>query len=520
MQNPTDNVTLPFVAGHAADVTGVLHGFDRLRLRGTLPSLYNRSVLARYLYLCHVFFQGFQEHARRLSDRIVEAALAWAGAAQRPSIYLDSTRLSKEQLARRIAAEDSISQGPIALLRCVEPCQTYHLRQSQFFLGQGKCLHLYFYLIHPRFGFMHLRLQTWFPFQLEICLNGREWLAQELDPAGIGYQRQENYFALIDDLPRAQALMDEQAGAPWEKELGALLNQCHPLHKEICAPLRWEYYWTCCESEYATDVMFKDARALSGLYPRLVRHALLNFGSQDVLRFLGRNVPLSGRSKFAGEVLTDLPRRPEGLRVKHRVGRNSLKMYDKFGRGLRVETTINACEDFQVYRPPQNQAGAKPEWRALRRSVADLGRRAQISRAANERYLLSLAAVEEKTPLKKLTAPLCRAKVRAGRRHRAINPWSPQDGALLEAINRGEWNIRGMRNRDLRKILYGKGTPEQERRWSARVSRQLALLRAHGILRKVSGTHRYHLTERGRKILTALLMAREASADELMKKAA
>ena len=160
MHNPTDNVTPPFVASHAADVTGVLHGFDRLRLRGTLPSLYNPSVLARYLYLCHVFFKGFKEHARRLSERILEAALAWAAGAQRPAIYLDSTRASKEQMARRIAAEDAITHGPIALLRCVEPCQTYHWRSSQLFLAPGKCLHLYFYMLHPRFGFMHLRLQS------------------------------------------------------------------------------------------------------------------------------------------------------------------------------------------------------------------------------------------------------------------------------------------------------------------------------------------------------------------------
>ena len=520
MQNPPDNVTLPFVARHRANVSGVLHGFDRLRLRGTLPSLYNPSVLARYLWLCHVLFKGFKEHARALSQRILDAALLWAETAGRPSVYLASTRASKEQTARQIAREHGVNEGPIALLRCVEPCQTYHLRGSQPVLLPGKCLHLYFYQIHPRFGFMHLRLQTWFPFQVEICLNGREWLSQQLDGSGIGYQRQENYFAQVDDLPRAQAFLDEQSAAPWEKELAGLLDQCHPLHKEICAPLSWEYYWTCCESEYATDVMFKDPRSLKALYPGLVRHALLNFGSPDVLRFLGRNVPLSGRSKFAGEIVTDLPLRPEGLRVKHRAGRNSLKMYDKFGRGLRVETTINHCEDFQVYRPPQDKPQEPPHWRSMRRSIADLGRRAQISRAANQRYLLALDAVEEKTPLKELARPLCQPRVREGRRHRAINPWSPRDGALLEAINQAQWNIAGMRNRDLRAILYGKGTSEEERRASARMSRQLALLRAHGILRKVPRTHRYHLTDQGRIIVASLLAARHASAEELLKKAA
>jgi hypothetical protein len=299
------------------------------------------------------------------------------------------------------------------------------------------------------------------------------------------------------------------------------LNQCHPLHREICRPLDWEYYWTCCESEYATDVMFKEPSRLATLFPRLAQHALLSFSSTDVLRFLGRNVPLTGKSRFAGQVVSDLKQRPEGLRVKHRVGRNSLKMYDKFGRGLRVETTINECEDFYVYRRAEGQADGPKKWRALRRGLADLPRRAEVSRASNQRYLSALAAVEEKTPLWQLSAGLCRPVKRRSHRYRALNPWSAQDGALLEAINRGEFAIQGLRNRDLRLLLFpGWASAEQQRRQAARVSRLLALLRAHGILRKVPRTHRYHLTERGRTVVTALLTARQASTEQLTKLAA
>ena len=368
---------------------------------------------------------------------------------------------------------------------------------------------------------MHLRLQTWFPFQIEICFNGREWLTRQLDRAGVAYQRQDNYLAWIDDLPRAQALMDRQWHIQWPATLGRLLDQCHPLHREICRPLDWKYYWTCCESEFATDVMFKDPARLAALYPRLAEHALLSFGSRDVLRFLGRNVPLSGKSRFAGEVLSDLQARPEGLRVKHRVGRNSLKMYDKFGRGLRVETTINECEDFQVYRRPEGRPDVPKAWRALRRGLADLPRRAEISRAANTRYLQALAAVQQTQPLSQLAAHLCGPIRHKGRRWRALNPWSAQDGALLEAINRGEFILAGLRNRDLRAILYPKPAPkEQQRRQAARISRLLALLRAHGILKKVPHSHRYHVTQQGRVMVTALLTARRANVKQLEQLAA
>jgi len=520
-KNTPNNVTYPFVARHEADVMGILSGFDRLRVRGTLRSLYQPRVLLRYLYLCQVLLKGFKAYSLDLTGRILQRAEQMARAAKRPWLYVGSTRTSKEELARQISREEHIQRGLIGILRCVEPCQTYEVRGITPVLKTAKCMHLYFYQQHPRWGFMHLRLQTWFPFQIEVCLNGREWLSRQLDRAHIAYERQDNYLAWIQDVPRAQALMDRQCKMQWPRALGRLLDQCHPLHREICRPLDWQYYWSCCESEFATDVMFKDPERLARLYPRLTQHALLSFGSREVLRFLGRKVPLSGKSRFAGEVLSDLQSRPEGLRVKHRVGRNTLKMYDKFGRGLRVETTINACEDFQVYRRPEGQPQSAKAWRALRRGLADLPRRAEISRAANTRYLHALAAVEETQPLNQLVQGLCGPVRYKGRRWRALNPWSAQDGVLLEAINRGEFVLNGLRNRDLRPLLYPEGaSTKEQRRQAARVSRRLALLRAHGILKKVPHSHRYQLTQRGRIIVTALLTARQANIKQLEQLAA
>jgi hypothetical protein len=520
-KKPSNNVTSAFVTQHAADVMGILSGFDRLRLRGTLRTLYQPAVLMRYLYLCQVLLKGFRYYSIDLTGRILKGAEQMAEAAGRPWEYLASTRISKEERARQLARDQPVEQGLIGILRCVEPCQTYAVRGQQLLLKDGKCMHLYFYHQHPLFGFMHLRLQTWFPFQIEVCLNGREWLARQLDKAGLNYERQDNYLAWTADLPKAQSLMDRQLQTHWRTHLQRLLDQCHPLHKEICRPLEWEYYWTCCESEYATDVMFRDPARLAALYPRLVQHAMLNFGSQDVLRFLGRNVPLTGKARFGGEILTDLKVRPEGIRIKHRVNRNSLKMYDKFARGLRVETTINQCEDFQVLRRPEGRPDQPKAWRAMRRGLADLDRRAEVSKAANERYLLALAAVDEKTPLRQLASRLCRRVRRKGIGYRPLNPWSPVDGALLQAINRGEFTINGLRNRDLRSLLFPtKASAKEQRRRAARVSRLLALLRAHGILRKVSGTHRYHLTSQGRLVVIALLTAREADTQQLTRLAA
>jgi hypothetical protein len=290
-----------------------------------------------------------------------------------------------------------------------------------------------------------------------------------------------------------------------------------------------EYYWTTQESEYATDVMFKSPEPLKRIYPALVRHSITSFSSGDIMRFLGKQVPATGRvpSTFKGEIVSSLKERPEGIRVKHAVNSNSIKMYDKQGSVLRVETTINSPRDFRVFRAPQKgphgraKEEGKKAWRTMRQGVVDLRRRADVSRAANERYLTALAATDNKIPLFEWVDQVCKPALRDGCRARAINPWSPQDAALLQAINRGEFKINGFRNRDLRTLLFkGKASEGEKKKRAAKVTRKLALLRAHGLIQKLSGTHRYVLTKKGSTIVTALLTARHSNINELTKIAA
>jgi len=244
---PPCNVTHPFVAKHSADVIGVLSGLDRLRLRGTLRALYQPTVLLRYLFVCQVLLKGFKNYALGLTQRIIEHAEGMATKADRPWRYLNSGKISKEDVVRQIMERDPVEKGLVAILRCVEPCQTYEIHgeskgartQIKPVLTPSKCLHLYFYHQHPLFGLMHLRLQTWFPFPIEICLNGREWLARQMDRSGLSYQRQDNYFAWLQDPDQAQRLMDRQLQTRWPTHLKRLLNQNHPLHREICRPLDW-----------------------------------------------------------------------------------------------------------------------------------------------------------------------------------------------------------------------------------------------------------------------------------------
>jgi len=524
-----------FVAQHQADVIGVLSGLDRIRFKGTLPPLYYPKTMEAYLTVKRLLFKDFKRFATDLTLRIKAAAMEIAEKAGRPFGYLRSSNLRKETLARQLIQKDSLKEGLVGVFGCVEPCRTYYLagnretKKLEFKLELGKCQHFYFYHLHSEFGLMHLRLQSWFPFQVEVCINGRQWLRRQMDRHQMEYIQKENCFTWISHLQGAQRLMDKQLQFDWAQSLNTILRDNHPLAREICRPLSLEYYWTTQESEYATDVMFDSAKPLAQIYPALVRHAITSFSSTDVLRFLGRQVPVDGKvhGNFTGEVLSTLQERPEGIRVKHAVNSNSIKMYDKQGSILRVETTINSPRDFRVFRAAQQgphgraKEQGKKAWRILRQGVVDLRRRAEVSRAANERYLTALAAIDNKIPLFQWVDQVCKPVHHQGRRARALNPWSPQDAALLQAINRGEFKINGFRNRDLRTLLFkGKVTESEQKKRAAKVTRRLALLRAHRLIKKLSGTHRYVLTNKGSTVITALLTARHSNINELTKIAA
>ena len=513
-----------FIKHHENNIRGVLSGFDRMRFRGTLRWLANIAGMASFMKGVHLLLKDFTDYAKGVTNEIRQSAEQIAAQSGRPVRYLASSRIRKEDLVRDIARRDGIEEGLIAVLTCVEPCWSYEVgpnhekKRLELRGGWRKCLHQYFYFQHPQWGFMHARLQTWFPFNMHVCLNGRDWLARQMDHAGIRYKQRDNCFVDVSDLEHAQQLLNAQVHAPWQ-ELLTNLRQCvHPTHDRLFAAAPIPYYWSLEESEWATDVMFRSQPALAALYPRLIRHGMQVFSSSDVLRFLGRKVPLHGgvNGNFLGDVVTDLKARPEGVRIKHAVNHNSVKMYDKQGTVLRIETTINNTRDFKMRRRSEGDPKGKLSWRRLRKGVADIPRRAEISQVANERYLESLAAVETDASLGELTDKLCRPTCWNGNRVRALNPWSPDDAKLFQAIQHGEFLLNGFRNRDLRALLYAAtATPAEQRRQAAAVTRKIRMLRAHGLIKKVATTHRYVLTDRATKTLSALSIAREANATKI-----
>jgi hypothetical protein len=515
-----------FLARFRPLVTATLSGLDRVVFRGSLLPLIRRGGMFFFLQATGIRLLDFKRYAIATTERLKQASLAEARELDRPIVYVDSPAISKEDLARRLLAEHPVERGLICMLSALEPCRTFEYHRSRnrdergLRLRNGKCLHLYKYFLHPRFGFMNARIQTWFPFNIQVCLNGREWLARRLERKGrTDFKRADNCFTWLGNPALAQRLMNDQLTTDWPRALKSIARSLNPPHRAIFKSRPMDYYWSAYQTEWATDLLFKDPRGLADIYPLLVRHAMEHFKSPDVMRFLGRKA----HGNFTGELVTSFKNRPEGVRVKHWVRGNSIKMYDKAGSVLRVETTIARTRDFKVFRPPHDDPDGKLEWRPLRKGVADLHRRAQLSQRSNDAYLDALAAADDTTPCSQIFDVVSRRVVYRGRRVRALRLGDREDVALLEAISRGEFATAGLRNRDIRPLLHPlpKKAPRRDlRRVSAKTGRQLRLLRAHGIIRKVPKTHRYRLTKRGKFLTAALFATRNASIKLLLSNAA
>lgn len=485
-------------------IIGVLSAPDRLTFRGTLRQLCQAEHAARW-YAWRGFGLGRLGEVLKLdSQRLKENAEAMARKAGRLYEYLPSSKIAKLERAQEIARRDDIKEGLVCVFGAKESCYSFAVRKRpedrypELRREERAGLFLYFYFVDREFGLMHVRVQTWAPFDIQIYINGREWLARMMDKEGLGYERRENCFARLDDPKRAQQLADLMERFYWPDVFNAFARRVNPLLKIDLGGR--QYYWTLRGAEYATDVMFRDEKSLAEIYPRLIRHMVQTCGAEDVLRFLGHK--LTGN--FKGRVETDYHRRPEGVRIRHRAYENWLKMYDKQGSVLRIETTINNAERFKIYREVNRKGKRVMAWVRMCRSVAEFYRWVEVSRGANRRYLDFLASVPEAAPSRNVLDPVSQPAFKKGQRYRALRPVAPDEAQKFASILRGEFILNGFRNADLRPLLFPDppSTPEECKRQMTRVTRIIRLFVAHRLVRKVSHTTLYRITRRGVAVMS------------------
>lgn len=504
-----------FIQKYESQVNGTLSGWDRIVFQGKLLPFYYVTGFLAYLNRIGVKLVDFTNTAKEKTQRLIESIENNLKQKNIEVQYLNSSGIRKDERAREIAFNNGIVSGVICAFSAVEPCRTVkivgnraaHLLEPK--LVDGKCKHIYIYWFDEKFGFMSGRIETWYPFQVQFHLNGREYLARQMELKNMTFTRVGNCFTELGDITQSQELFDTMNDIDWCYECERLRKTMFPNFEELFGDTALSYYWTSYQTEWATDIMFQSHEELESIYPSLCRGAIEAFDAKEVMRFLGRQRNFDNP---AGEVQSDYGYRVEGIRVKHWSLGNSVKMYDKAESVLRIETTINNEEPFKSFRSADGEEDGEKKWRPMRKGVGDMTRRGEVSNESNERYMEALSSIDTSERIGELVASACRSVKKDGKNYRGLNAFSEDDLKLIRAVNSGRFASNGFRNCDIAAELYGKTEDAVERRKNcSRVSYRLRLLRKHGLIRKVPNERRYHVSKNGRNILSALLQLQYAT---------
>jgi hypothetical protein len=475
-------------------IAGMLSCYDRLVITGTLPVVCYAAGMTGYLNANGIRIFDYPQFAMTLRDRVRERAASLATAAGITIEHIGKPHIRKEDVVARVLAQRGDHPGLVHVISAMEACDAYkpwHDKQThKTFIrpDSGKCLHYYFYFQDAKFGLVYLRVPTWAPFRLQFYCNGHSWLARRLDAQGIGYTMADNAFVRIDDWGRAQQLADTLSPDQLHRTLDRYAALCGP----VSAVFGQSYHWSLMQVEYATDLVFRSTATLGPLYEQLVRQSVLNVKAEQVASFLGRQItPL-----LAQEIGSQFSTRIEGTCIKHRFGKCSIKMYDKHGIVLRIETTTNDVSFFKHHRKVEHRQGpATRELAPVKKSIYSLIDLREIVLGCNRRYIAHLSALDDFAAGIRALDRLTRSRAVDGKTVQGINFFAPVDKALLHALQNPRVNIAGIRRGDLLADL-GMLSP-------SRLSWQLRRLLDLGVIKRATGTYRYYLTKAGRAATAA-----------------
>ena len=484
----------PLLERYRDRIAGVLTCYDRIVITGTIPGACFAGGMTSYHNAHHIRIFDYPRFAEPLRDRIRANAEKLVEAAGVKIGHIAKAHIRKEDVVAAVIKTRGDHPGLVHVISAMEACPSYKpwhdKRTGQTFLRPtpGKCLHYYFYFIDAELGLIYLRVPTWCPFRLQFYCNGHSWLARQLAATGIGYAMADNAFIRIDDWDRAQQLADNLSPDMLHRILDRYANECCP----ILDVFLQTYHWSLMQVECSTDLAFRSEATMKPLYEAISREAIVSVKAEQVMNFLGKKMT----AQLAQEVESRLSTRIEGTCIKHRMGKNSIKMYDKFGRVLRIETTTNDVSFFKHHRKVEHRDGHDTrELASVKKSIYSLVDLREILLGCNRRYLEFLSALDDfsagSRTLDKLTTP----KEIDGHRVKGFNFFDKTEHSLLCSLQRPQFNISGVRRSDLKPFL-----PQLS---VASITRYLKRLRDFGLIKKVSGTYRYYLTRIGRNAIAA-----------------
>ena len=483
-------------------IAGVLSCYDRMVITGTVPVICYAEGMTRFLYASGIRIFDYPAFAMKLRDHVRDNAAKLASKAGVAIEHIAKSHIRKEDVVARVLAQRGGHPGLVHVVSAMEACDSYrpwHDKPSgKNYLrpDSGKCLHYYFYFMDADLGLIYLRVPTWSPFRLQFYCNGHNWLARQMTKQGIGYTMADNSFIRIDDWQRAQELADTLSPDLLHRILDGYAAQCCP----VCDVFGQSYHWSLMQVEYATDLAFRSTTTLGPLYEQLVRQSVLSVKAEQVASFLGRQIT----SQLAQEVGSQFSTRIEGTCIKHRLGKSSIKMYDKCGIVLRIETPTNDVSFFKHHRKVEHRDGPPTrELAAVKKSIYSLIDLREILLGCNRRYLAHLSALDDFAAGVRALDRLTKPRKLEEKTVKGINFFEPGDSALLHALQNPKVNIAGVRRADL--------LPDLQMFSPNRLSRQLRRLLDLGVIKRVTGTYRYYLTKAGRAATAAAERLTEAT---------
>ncbi len=490
---------------YSEKIKGSLDTFDRIIIKGYIRQLCNTKQFQAFLSIKNILWKDFPAYAQNVTKNLCEHIESIATTNNRPYEYLKAPTTSKEQTALNMLEKYPTDNGLIGIIGTVEACNTMSVKNSngtlQLSWQKRKCKYYYLYFLDEEFGFMHVKIQAWFPFMVQIYINGREYLAKKLDKENIKYSRYDNCFTDIENIQRAQELADKIDSKNLSSSFDGIIQKINNYLPTIEETMGHTYFWCVSECEYATDIMFKSRKDLEEIYPSLVEHAFFSFKCEDIMTFLGRKM----HPAFQGELGSDYRKRKEGIRIKHKMKSNSIKMYDKYSV-LRIETTINDPHEFKILKDVRTNEGYEVKrWVPMGKSIANLYRYREVSKASNNRYIEALEnAIDKSKPLYEIEQVSSKIEIK-GRRYTGFNMLDKETTRLFEILSNGSYMINGFRNVDIKYLLYEGNNEIESTKIRNRVTRLLAKLRAHKLIKKAPHTLKYYVTEKGRKIISEIL---------------
>jgi len=497
---------------YGSKIKGVLEGFDRIIFKGILKPLSFAAGMQIYLSRNRILNKDYKDWVSTKTAVIVTDAEEYTMNQRGTEIqYLASCNIRKEALAHEQQEKAGVQSGLIGTWSCVESCNTYKAAFDktagfpQIKHESSRCKHLYFYYDHEDYGFMSIRLQTWAPYEIQIAMNGREWLKRSLEKTGAKFVLEGNKFLDVEDYELAQKLLDCQLDTRWVKTLSGFLPDVFPSMQSLLGE-EMNYTWTLWQSEWAKDYIFYDPQILNFHMGHLLRHAFISGTGDRVLRYFGHPVRLNGQPHWAAdpELLTRVNQWYGGARIRHWINKNSLKLYNE-QNVLRFEFTMNDPKRFLIHRTVEGSNSGEKKLLPMRKGIADIVIRTQVCSARIKNFTEQVATLEEDVSVGEVLSKFIKPVSKGGKKYRGLDI-AGKDLALLQAVADPKFNVDAITNKHLQETLGSSAWANglSGRGLSARISRHLRLLREHGIIKKLPNQHRYMLIDKGRLLTTAI----------------